>query len=241
MKPYEHLFFDLDGTLWDIRRNTRESLLFLFDKHKEEGLDQVDFENFLQYYTVENEKVWKLYRQNKIEKSVLRIVRFTRAFAKVKFAARQSFVQQFANDFSAHCPTQPHLIPGTLHMLQTLHGHLPMHIITNGFSEIQHTKLHASGITHFFRHIINSEECGARKPSEIIFRYAMEKTAARPETSLMIGDDWEADIVGARNYGMDQCWVAGAARRKRKCTMQVVDMHEFLALFSHESIHLNRS
>lgn len=231
MKHYKNLFFDLDGTLWDLHRNTRVSLTLLFERYAEAGLSDVNFEYFYQRYFIHNERVWKLYREGKIEKMELRTTRFKRAFTDVKFPVTDQFVTQFANDFLATCPSQPHLVHGTLEMLNALHGKIPMHIITNGFRELQSIKMNAGGIAHFFEHVINSEDCGVRKPYRGIFEYAMKLTGATPENSLMIGDDFEADIIGARDFKMDQAWLQnGKGKHKHKPTYTVTDMLGVLAI-----------
>ena len=78
-----------------------------------------------------------------------------------------------------------------------------MHIITNGFNEVQTKKLENSGLKGYFDKIITSEDAGVKKPNPIIFKYALEKTKALINESIMIGDNWEADIMGAKNIGFD--------------------------------------
>ncbi len=231
VKKYDHLFFDLDGTLWDLHRNTKETLTFLFDRFKTDGLCEIDFNIFFKRYFIHNERVWKLYREGKIEKEELRTVRFKRTFEDVKFQTTEKFIAQFANDFSTFCPQQPHLVLGTLEMLNAFHHKIPMHIITNGFKELQSVKMNAGGIAHFFQNVINSEDCGVRKPMRGIFEHATKLAKADPEKSLMIGDDFEADILGARDFGMDQAWLkSGNGKHKHKPTYTVNDMNELLQL-----------
>ncbi|MFM9986932.1 MAG: YjjG family noncanonical pyrimidine nucleotidase [Flavobacteriales bacterium] len=204
---YKHLFFDLDGTLWDLYQNTRDAFVILSAARENMHFSEDEFEIFFKRYFHHNEIVWKLYRENKIEKELLRTIRFRRTFDDVGLNVDDDFILRFADDFIETCPKQPHLIEGTLDLLQTMHGKIPMHIITNGFKEVQSVKLAAGGIGHFFENIVNSEDCGIRKPFAGIFDFAMEISGARPEESLMIGDDWEADILGARDYGMDTAWL----------------------------------
>ena len=83
-----------------------------------------------------------------------------------------------------------------------------MHIITNGFFEVQGHKMQAAKLEGYFQHIINSEHVGVRKPHNDIFQYSLEKAGAVKEESLMIGDDWDADILGARDFGIDQAYLS---------------------------------
>jgi len=203
---YRHLFFDLDGTLWDLKRNTREALLQLFEKYST-PFKGVDFNHFFARYHFHNDHVWALYRDAKIEKEVLRTIRFERTFQECGMSATPAFVNEFADAFLHVCPRLPHLLPGTIDLLEAIKDKYQLHIITNGFQEVQGFKMEAGKLTPYFNHLVYSEGAGMRKPHPEIFQYAFELTGANAEESLMIGDDWEADILGARNAGMDQAFL----------------------------------
>jgi putative hydrolase of the HAD superfamily len=209
LKRYKHLFFDLDGTLWDLKRNTRAAMLELFDKYAD-TIGHLDFELFFQRYHHHNDHVWALYRQDKIKKEELRLVRFERAFADVNHAASHAFTDRFSLDFLEVAPRQSLTLDGAHALLDYCAPQYAMHIITNGFIEVQGHKMKAANLEHYFRAIINSEHAGVRKPHPDIFQYALDQTGAVKEESLMIGDDWEADILGARDFGMDQVYLAEA-------------------------------
>jgi putative hydrolase of the HAD superfamily len=205
LKKYENLFFDLDGTLWDLRKNTRSALEVLFEKYSD--VQAINFEHFFRRYHHHNDQVWALYRDNKIEKEVLRYVRFERAFVDCQYDGNPQLIADFSNDFMEICPRMPHTIDGTHELLEHCASRYQMHIITNGFIEVQGHKMKAAKLNDYFTEMINSEHCGVRKPHRGIFDYAMQTTGADASKSLMIGDDWEADILGARNYGMDQAYL----------------------------------
>lgn len=206
MKKYKHLFFDLDGTLWDLQKNTTEALQLLFERYPVQLLG-VDFHPFRKRYVHHNDKVWALYRDGKIEKEMLRYVRFERAFADLGHALDKNFIDTFANDFMYECPRRSHTLEGTHALLDYCLDKYEMHIITNGFIEVQGHKMTAANLHSYFSKIINSEHCGIRKPHAGIFEYALQQAGAKKEESLMIGDDWEADILGARDFGMDQVFI----------------------------------
>lgn len=207
MKNYKHLFFDLDGTLWDLYRNTEVALTMLRDELKEKGIEIQDFNRFYKRYLHHNERVWALYRVGKIEKNVLRVIRFERAFQDVGLNLDAITIDWFADRFLDICPKLPNLLPGTIELLESLKGRYDMHIITNGFQEVQGFKMSAGKLNGYFTHIINSEDAGAKKPNPEIFEFALKKANATAEESLMIGDDWDADIIGARNFGIDQVFL----------------------------------
>jgi putative hydrolase of the HAD superfamily len=202
LKKYRHLFFDLDGTLWDLQRNTHEAMLILF---REFQLPEAKFDAFFRRYHYHNDKVWALYRDGKMDKETLRTIRFERAMADVALDGVP--VLAFADRFLEVCPAQPHLLPDAKDVLDYCKSRYALHIITNGFVEVQGIKMRAAGIDGYFEHIIFSEDAGVRKPHRGIFELAVHKAGAQIEQSLMIGDDWEADILGARDFGMDQVFL----------------------------------
>ena len=85
--------------------------------------------------------------------------------------------------------------------LEYLRPKYKLHILTNGFKEIQHKKLSGAQIDQYFSCVINAEEVGVKKPDPEIFNAALKRAKVRPEQALMIGDDLEADVHGALNAG----------------------------------------
>jgi putative hydrolase of the HAD superfamily len=103
-------------------------------------------------------------------------------------------------------PRQLRLVPGAVKVLDYLHHRYKMSIITNGFKEVQVEKLSQTGLMKYFDKVFISEEIGAQKPHKKIFEHAVKSMNALKKKSLMIGDSWDADIVGAQLFGMDQIY-----------------------------------
>ncbi|MFZ4784814.1 MAG: YjjG family noncanonical pyrimidine nucleotidase [Flavobacteriales bacterium] len=210
---YKHLFFDLDGTLWDLFKNTEIALIQLLDPLEQRGFRIENFEQFYRRYHIHNDRVWSLYRAGKMDKHILRTERFKMAFNDINLHVPDETIDWLANSFLDICPKLPHLLPGTLDMLEALKDHYTMHIITNGFQEVQGFKMKAGRLDGYFSEIINSEDAGVKKPDPGIFEYALNRAGAKPEESLMIGDDWDADILGSRDFGMDQAYITSSELR----------------------------
>ncbi len=201
MKQYKHIFFDLDNTLWDFETNSRETLLELFEKH---GLDKLvpSFEYFHQKYVERNVMLWEQYRMNKIDKETLRGKRFEFTFWDMGIDP-QLVPAGLGPDYSFHGPRKSKLFPQAEETLYYLSSKYKMHIISNGFEEVQHVKLKSSGIHHYFENIITSDAVGHKKPDLQIFEHALKATNSKAGEVIMIGDGLEVDIAGARNAGWD--------------------------------------
>ena len=201
MKKYKHLFFDLDHTLWDFDRNSKEVLHELFHKHSlnDKG---VNAEEFISRYIEINHEMWRLYHLDKIDRDTLRTIRFEKTFAHFEIED-EKIISAFPDDYLDLLPSKKHLFPMAIEVLNYLKNKYALHLITNGFERVQFLKLDGSGLTQYFKEIIISEKTGYKKPDKGIFLYALETTSAHVNESIMIGDDMEADIKGAINAGMD--------------------------------------
>jgi len=203
-KKYTHLFFDLDNTIWDFNSNSFDALQIALDKLDLLGtMDSYD--DFFKIYSGVNDKLWDLYRQGLMNKKVLSVQRFEESFEKNGTPLKMG--GGAVNDaYLTEMPLQTKLIEGARHLLDHLHGRYDIAIITNGFKEVQYDKIRRSELSKYFRKIFISEEVGAQKPRKQIFEYALKSMNAPKKSSLMIGDSWEADILGAMNFGIDQVY-----------------------------------
>jgi putative hydrolase of the HAD superfamily len=195
------VFFDLDRTLWDFETNSHLALSQLFTEfgltHKIEHSGQ-----FIEDYNRINEYHWDLYRRGLTTKEKLRIDRFYEALLlhgvdDVKLAA------DYCEAYIQRCPELTHTFPGTHDTLEELRkmGY-QMHIITNGFSEVQYRKMENCGILSYFDVIVCSDQVGVNKPEPEIFHVAIQQAQAQAGQSVMIGDHPEIDVLGANAAGM---------------------------------------
>ena len=192
-----HIFFDLDHTLWDFERNSAATFELLFEMHKL----PLDLKEFLDIYVPANKVYWKLYREGKIGKEQLRYARLSEVFTKCNFKASDRLIREMADGYIEHLSSFTHVFDHTHHVLEYLSKDYPLHILTNGFAEIQSKKLQGAGLADFFDLVINAEDVGYKKPDPQIFSIATSRLGALPNEVIHIGDDLEADIIGARNSG----------------------------------------
>lgn len=195
----KHIFFDLDHTLWDFDTNSTITLKELYVQFKLSDRI-ISEEAFVREYKRINEYYWGLYRVDRITKTELRTIRFEKTFAHFGFTDHD-LTRDIANAYVATCPYKRALMPGCIETLDYLSETYELHIITNGFQEIQSIKLGESGIADYFSHVVSSEEVEKRKPDPIIFNYAAGLTKSSGLENLMIGDHFEADVLGALSVG----------------------------------------
>jgi putative hydrolase of the HAD superfamily len=194
------LFFDLDRTLWDFETNSKNALYALFHEYNLED----EIEHFLQFhhvYVQVNADLWQKYGKKKISKDELRDQRFVQTLSKLGVNDHQ-LAQKMSDGYISTSPHQTTLFPNALDVLKSLQQeNYRIHLITNGFKEVQFIKLEKSGLLDFFDVILCSEEVGHTKPHVEIFREAEKLTNCRPQDAFMIGDDFKADVTGALNAG----------------------------------------
>lgn len=193
------IFFDLDHTLWDFDRNSRLAFHRVFNEY---GIT-IDMDDFLEIYEPININYWKMYREERIDKTGLRRGRFLDAFQPFGILFSMEEVDALASSYIDELPKDNHLHEGTIDVLTYLsEKKYKLHIITNGFEEVQFLKLKNSNIDNYFDTVTTSEEVGVKKPNRLVFERALQKANAIPVKSVMIGDTFEADIMGAEAVGM---------------------------------------
>lgn len=194
-----HVFFDLDHTLWDFDKNSALTFEKIFKIHNVE----VEIDRFLKVYEPINLSYWKLYREERIDKENLRYKRLKDSFDSIEHTIEDEVINKLSVDYIEYLTSFNHLFHDTLDILNYLKPRYKLHIITNGFQEAQEKKMKASNILHYFETVTNSEMVGVKKPNPLIFNFALDQAKAKPNESIMIGDNYEADILGALDVGLE--------------------------------------
>ena len=131
-----------------------------------------------------------------------RFYRLSDTFKELNVEVPEKLISKLTVDYINHLSDFNYLIPNALTILEKFHLNYNMHIITNGFKEVQKKKLEKSGLLKYFKTITISENIGFKKPSKEIFLHAITKANTVIENSVMIGDNFNADIIGAKSIGM---------------------------------------
>ena len=197
-KTITDLFFDLDHTLWDFEKNSA----LTFEQLLADYNIPVALPDFLNIYVPLNLEYWKAFREQRMDKETLRYRRIKDTFDRLQFSIDDEMVFTLADAYIQNLPEHNHLFPGAIEVLDKLKEWYSLHIITNGFREVQHFKMRNAGLTPYFSTVTDSESVGVKKPNPLIFQKALSDASCNPTSSVMIGDSYEADILGAIGVGM---------------------------------------
>jgi len=225
---YTDLFIDFDDTLYDTYGNAVIALRETFEAF---NLGQwfPDPQVFYDAYWQANIDLWSRYSRGEITRDFLIVERFRRplcasealrSFSSTKSmksappapelceeesaSAFKDYCLQVSDKFLDFCANKPGVVEGARELMDYLRGKgYRMHLCSNGFHEVQYKKLAACGLRDYFQSIILSEDAGANKPSQQFFDYAFKVSGASRETTIMIGDNLQTDIIGAHDAGLD--------------------------------------
>ncbi|AYO56808.1 noncanonical pyrimidine nucleotidase, YjjG family [Chryseobacterium sp. 6424] len=198
----QHIFFDLDNTLWDHRRNAYLTLKDIYKREDVYKKYSLPFEEFHKEYFTINERLWEQIRDGEIDKEYLRAHRF---YDSLLFFGidDQALADTFERNFLDEILNYNDLVDGAFQLLEYLSAKgYTLHILSNGFEEVTYRKCELSGIKNYFQTITSADEINVRKPNPEIYDYALKKAGAIKGESMMIGDDWIADIEGAKSFGL---------------------------------------
>ena len=227
-RTYQHLFFDLDHTLWDFERNSDETLAELYDEYDLCKLGASDLTSFLGSYREINRLVWHWYDHDQITRDELRDIRFKMVLEKT-CAFPPDLPLRLGEAYLQRCPHKAHVMPHAHEVLGALQERYTLHVLTNGFNETQAVKMQATGLDVYFDQVVTAERAGAKKPHYPFFRFALDCTAAKAEQCLMIGDNLDADMGGARSANIDTAYFNPPRQPHRaEVTYEVACLRELL-------------
>lgn len=191
------IFVDLDDTIWDFTANSKVALKAVYERYQLDN--QCSYDVFIKEYLLINEKLWSLYHHGKIEKDFLKRERFRASFERCGIIFESP--ERFDYDYLETIVTLKKVVAGAPKLLQHLKKRGSVNVLSNGFANLQFRKLQSAGLDRYIDLMVLSDDIGVTKPDKRLFDYALEKAKANAETTLMIGDNYDADILGAYNAG----------------------------------------
>jgi len=205
------VLFDLDGTLLDHASASRGALEDLYRQHHAHiRLVETDF---LAAWAQASSAHFGQHEHGKLTYAQQGRLRIRAAFGNE--AIEDDTASRYFADFVDAYESRWTLFPDVLPCLELLQDR-PLGIITNGNPQQQRKKLRTLGLDRFFKTVLISSEFGAAKPAPGIFLEAVRRLGSSPSRSLVVGDSWEHDILGARNAGMQAAWLNRTAQPYRQ-------------------------
>jgi YjjG family noncanonical pyrimidine nucleotidase len=223
----KHIFFDLDHTLWDFDKNSE----LAFERILNNYFPNIKVEDFIAIYAPINQACWKLYQKDKITHQELRYKRLKDTFDTLDQEISDKQIDLVSDEYIEFLPDFNHLFDDAIEVLNFLNDKYQLHIITNGFAEVQYKKLNNSNISHYFKTITNSELAGAKKPNPIIFEHALKVANAQKNESIMIGDCLDADVNGALDFGIEAIFFNPNQIEVIQSINQITNLAELKKLF----------
>jgi HAD superfamily hydrolase (TIGR01509 family) len=199
------ILFDLDDTLFDHIATARASLRASATPLP--FFQTVDFEPFYQLYSELLEEYHALLMAGRYSYEEARRLRFEGLLAPYWPAATAAEIDDFVRANQTHYPLMRQPVAGALALLQALKPHYRIGIVTNNRTAEQEEKLAFLGMTGLVDALITSEDVGVPKPDARIFEVAMQRLGARPEETVLVGDNWRADVQGALAVGIRPVWL----------------------------------
>ena len=198
MKRYDVILFDADNTLFDFDMAEKNAISEIFRKYNIP-------ENFIPVYSAINKSLWEELEQGKVTRERLKVKRFEIVFSMANVPLDNG--ERVAQEYTDLLAEQSRLYDGALSVCQKLRSlGKKIYIVTNGNIGVQERRFEKSGLCHYVDGIFISESVGFAKPAKEYFDCVLEKTGAKREECLIVGDSLGSDILGGINSGIDTCW-----------------------------------
>ncbi len=228
LRNKQHLFFDLDDTLWDFENNSAAVLCELFTLLGLEDKLKTDASSFCAVFRHINTSLWTQYYKKEMDKQTVRDRRFYLTFCHFGYD-NSADSQQASAFYIGRAPYGKLLRPDCLETLDYLKGRYQLHIITNGFREVQFIKIDGCNLRPYFSTILIGEDHQLLKPDVELFRIAEKMTGALAEHCVMIGDSLECDVLGAMSAGWEAIYTG--EEESDGCFRKIKRLGDLKALF----------
>lgn len=200
------ILFDLDDTLFDHRHASLAALATIQSANA--PLQGVELPLLEQVYRELLEATHLEVLAGKLTSHQARTVRWQQVFAHFQATLAHADAESIAYLARDTYLANRQVVAGTVEMLQIVRDRgFQIGIITNNMIQEQVEKLAHCGLSHLIDDMVTAEEAGIPKPAPRIFQMALARLESNAESTIMVGDSWASDVLGARGVGMRALWL----------------------------------
>jgi putative hydrolase of the HAD superfamily len=196
------ILIDLDDTLYAYEPCHKQALASCCQHFiQQKGSPQVDSANF--YDTYNNSRQHVLNRLTPQGCCRSRLLAFQYMFEQ--WGMSQAYIHALTYDqlYWSSFMKAMKIDPQALEFISSAKAlNIKIAVVSDMLMSTQVEKLKILNITHLVDYLVTSEECGYEKPTSIMFETALKKLQCPASQAIMIGDNFDKDIIGAQNLGL---------------------------------------
>ncbi len=193
------ILIDIDNTILDFNKSADLSAV---STAKEAGIELP--ENYFKVFLKVNSFLWTEYENGNITKPDIYDKRWPTIFCELGIAADG---HSFENSFRRKMSTVAIPVDGADDILSYLAEKYDLYAATNASRLQQENRLKSCGFDKYLKGFFTSEELGFQKPTKEFFALCCEALYPVKKSEIMlIGDCVNADIIGAKNFGLTTIW-----------------------------------
>ena len=196
------VLFDLDNTLFDHTRASREALIEAAREF--EPMVAVEAERLCDEFTRHNDACWVLAVRGEMTREELTLARFARTLAALRVSG--VVPDRLSEAYLARYRHRPAEVPDARDTVLRLREAFGVGVVTNGFPDLVEDKLAAIGLAGALHPIVVADRLEVMKPRPDAFLAALEELRLDPPEALYVGDSLDVDVAGARAAGLPTCW-----------------------------------
>lgn len=214
---YENYLFDLYGTLVDIRTEEESLALWrkmaLFYGYYGASYEAIELKTSYEQEVKEAfEEAWRIVKRDKpgeehTPEIVLENV-FRKLYTQKGVEASYQLAVHTGQFFRVLSIQYIKLYPGVVTLLTTLKKRgKRVYLVSNAQQIFTEYEMQYLGIKEYFDGILFSSDVGYLKPDRIIYERAIKEFGINPKHAIMIGNDFQCDVLGSLNVGLSAFYV----------------------------------